>query len=149
MARRLGAIIILICASLLSACAAQRSAPLPAVAPIAQPLPQTPQPAFRAQEGMASWYGQSHHGKRTASGEAFNMESMTAAHRTLPFGTIVRVTHLATNRTVTVRINDRGPFINGRILDLSARSARELGIDRAGVARVRIEPLAPEQTTSR
>lgn len=148
MARRLGAIIILICASLLSACAAQRSAPPPAVAPMAEPLPPRT-PALPSQEGMASWYGQSHHGKRTANGEAFDMEAMTAAHRSLPFGTLVRVTHLATNREVTVRINDRGPFIKDRIIDLSARSARDLGIVQLGVARVRIEPLPPGQTTSR
>lgn len=148
MARRLSAIIILICASLLSACAGQRGAPMPAVTPMIE-LPQSSQSALPKQEGIASWYGQSHHGKRTASGEAFDMEALTAAHRTLPFGTMVRVTHLATNRTVTVRINDRGPFINGRIIDLSARSARELGIVQLGVARVRIEPLAGNQTTSR
>lgn len=149
MARRLSAIIVLICASLLSACAAQRSTPLPAVTPMAEPLPRSPQPALPSQEGMASWYGQSHHGKRTANGEAFDMESLTAAHRSLPFGTMVRVTNLATKRAITVRINDRGPFVQDRIIDLSARSARELGITQAGVARVRIEPLAPEQTTRR
>jgi len=149
MARRLSAIIILICASLLSACAGQRGTTMPAVTHMIEPLPQNSQPALPKQEGIASWYGQSHHGKRTASGEAFDMEALTAAHRTLPFGTIVRVTHLATNRTVTVRINDRGPYINGRIIDLSARSARELGIVQLGVARVRIEPLAANQTTSR
>lgn len=148
MARRLSATIVLICASLLSACAVQRSEPLPVV-PVAEPLPPRSPPALPSQEGLASWYGHSHHGKVTANGEAFDMEAMTAAHRTLPFGTLVRVTHLATNRTVTVRVNDRGPFVPNRIIDLSARSARELGITQSGVARVRIEPLPPEQTTSR
>ena len=149
MARHLSATIILTCASLLSACAVQRSEPLPVVAPVAEPLPPRTPPTLPTQEGLASWYGKTHHGKVTANGEAFDMESLTAAHRSLPFGTEVRVTNLATNRSVTVRINDRGPYVPDRIIDLSARSARELGIAQAGVARVRIEPLPPEQTTSR
>lgn len=144
MARRLSAIMILTGASLLAACADQRATTMPAVT--SAPTPQrlaSPQPVF-TQEGMASWYGQSHHGKKTASGEAFDQEALTAAHRTLPFGTVVRVTHLASNRTVTVRINDRGPYSDGRIIDLSARSAQDLGIAKLGVARVRIEQLAAD-----
>ena len=90
------------------------------------------------QVGMASYYGREHDGRRTASGEVFDMNGMTAAHRTLPFGTRVRVTNLANGREVTVRINDRGPFHRGRILDLSYGAARKLGIVGRGVARVRV-----------
>ncbi len=95
-------------------------------------------PSFR-QVGEASWYGPNFHGKTTASGEKYNMLQMTAAHRTLPFHTLVRVTNLENGRSVVVRINDRGPFLKGRILDLSYKAARELGATRAGVIRVRIE----------
>ncbi|MCI0371484.1 MAG: septal ring lytic transglycosylase RlpA family protein [candidate division NC10 bacterium] len=89
--------------------------------------------------GLASWYGREHHGKRTASGEPFDMGALTAAHRSLPFGTWVRVTHLTTGQTVTVRINDRGPWVGGRVIDLSRRAAQTLGILGDGVARVRLE----------
>ena len=78
--------------------------------------------------GLASWYGKAHHGRRTASGERFDMQALTAAHRTLAFGTIVRVTDVASGRSVNVRINDRGPFGNGRIIDLSYAAARKLGM---------------------
>ena len=91
--------------------------------------------------GIASWYGAAHHGRRTASGEIFDMNAMTAAHRTYPFGTRVRVTDLATGRTVVVRINDRGPFVRGRIIDLSRAAAARLGIVQAGTARVRVERI--------
>lgn len=94
------------------------------------------------QVGWASWYGRKFHGRKTASGERFNMNAMTAAHRTLPFGTKVRVTNLANKRSVIVRINDRGPFARGRIIDLSRRAARVLGYARKGRARVRIEALS-------
>lgn len=92
--------------------------------------------------GEASWYGPGFHGRRTASGETFNQNSLTAAHRTLPFGTRVRVTNLNNNRYVVVRINDRGPFTRGRVIDLSAAAAREIGLDRAGVGPVRVEVLS-------
>ena len=88
--------------------------------------------------GMASYYGREHDGRRTASGEVFDMNGMTAAHRTLPFGTRVRVTNLANGRQVMVRINDRGPFRRGRIVDLSYAAARKLGIVGRGVAKVRV-----------
>jgi rare lipoprotein A len=88
--------------------------------------------------GVASYYGRAHDGRRTASGEIFDMNGMTAAHRTLPFGTHVRVTNLANGRAVTVRINDRGPFRRGRILDLSYGAARKLGIVGRGIAKVRV-----------
>jgi len=91
------------------------------------------------QVGFASWYGPGFHGNRTANGERFNMNALTAAHRTLPFNSYVRVTDLATGRSVVVRINDRGPYTGDRIIDLSARAARDLGITDDGTARVRLE----------
>jgi rare lipoprotein A len=90
------------------------------------------------QLGKATWYGRRHHGGPTASGERFNMHAMTAAHKKLPFGTRVRVTRLATGRSVIVRINDRGPYGKGRIIDLSRKAAARLGMLKAGVVRVRI-----------
>ena len=86
------------------------------------------------QRGVASWYGPGFHGRKTASGERFNTHAMTAAHRTLPFGTRVRVTNERTGRSVVVRINDRGPFAHGRVIDLSKASAQAVGL--SGVARV-------------
>jgi rare lipoprotein A len=91
------------------------------------------------QEGWASYYGTAHHGHRTASGVRFDEHQLTAAHRSLPFGTVVRVTNLDNGRQVTVTINDRGPFKKKRVIDVSSRAARELGFLRAGTARVRIE----------
>jgi len=93
------------------------------------------------QTGMASWYGPKFHNKTTASGEKFDMRKLTAAHRTLPFNTIVRVENLKNGRKVDVRINDRGPFIEGRIIDLSRQAAEKLDMIRDGVVRVRIEVL--------
>lgn len=151
MARRLNAIIVLACAGLLAACAERRGPPAPVVMPTPYPYPygSVQNQAVFTQDGLASWYGKSHHGRTTASGEVFNMDGLTAAHRTLPFGTVVRVTDVATQRMVRVRINDRGPFVAGRIIDLSARAANDLGITRAGVARVKVEQLAVDQTAGR
>jgi len=87
-------------------------------------------------KGLASWYGEEFHGRPTASGERYNMYAMTAAHRTLPFGTRVRVTNLNNGRQVVVRINDRGPWIRGRIIDLSYEGARQLRMVEAGVVPV-------------
>lgn len=95
----------------------------------------------QAEEGMASYYGAGHHGLRTASGERFDQNSLTAAHRTLPFGSEVRVTNLANDRTVVVRVNDRGPRVRSRIIDLSRGAAQRLGMTDDGVARVRIQRL--------
>lgn len=86
--------------------------------------------------GLASFYG---HQSRTASGEKFNPQELTAAHRTLPFGTKVRVTDVATGRSVTVRVNDRGPFIPGRVVDISSSAAETLGISGRGVAKVKLD----------
>ncbi|MDR3496255.1 MAG: septal ring lytic transglycosylase RlpA family protein [Ancalomicrobiaceae bacterium] len=98
-----------------------------------------PAPPATAMEGYASFYGQEHHGSQTASGERFNMHAMTAAHRTLPIGTWVKVTNLLNGKSVVVRINDRGPFVRGRILDVSRNAAVELDFIARGVTRVRIE----------
>jgi len=94
--------------------------------------------------GAASWYGQAFHGRKTASGERFDMRRMTAAHRTLPFGTLLEVTNLANGRTVTVRVNDRGPFSGGRILDLSHAAAEKLGFVGSGTAKVAVRVLGAQ-----
>jgi rare lipoprotein A len=86
--------------------------------------------------GIASWYGANFHGEPTANGETYDMESLTAAHKTLPFNTIVRVVNKDNGRTVTVRINNRGPFVSGRVIDLSRKAAREIDILSAGLAEV-------------
>jgi rare lipoprotein A len=105
--------------------------------PIAK-IPVPSQPTMM-ETGLASWYGSRHHGKRTASGEVFNQEKFTAAHRTLPWGSRVKVTNLANGKSVEVRINDRGPFAQGRIIDVSRAAARVLGIVAQGITTVRIE----------
>jgi rare lipoprotein A len=91
--------------------------------------------------GVASWYGPGFHGKTTANGERYNQNAMTAAHKLLPFNTRLRVTNLANGRSIVVRINDRGPFVADRVIDLSRRAAEQLDIVRSGTARVRLEAL--------
>jgi rare lipoprotein A len=98
--------------------------------------------------GWASWYGPGFHGNMSASGEVFNQHAMTAAHRTLPFGTRVKVTNLDNGQSVVVRINDRGPFSGGRVIDLSAGAARVLGLIQSGTAPVRLEVFGSRQTAS-
>ena len=98
------------------------------------------QPNYRA-VGIASWYGPKFHGKRTANGEIFDQYAVTAAHKTLPLPSKVRVTNLDNGRQLVVRINDRGPFIGDRIIDLSRRSAQLLGVEKVGLASVRLELL--------
>ena len=93
------------------------------------------------QEGIASYYSNDFQGRKTSSGEIFDNSKLTAAHRTFPFGTVVRVTNLATCADVEVRINDRGPVKRERIIDLSLAAARAIGLERAGLAKVRIEVL--------
>jgi peptidoglycan lytic transglycosylase len=103
--------------------------------------PQHPEEAPRVgfeQRGLASWYGPGFDGRATASGEIYDMEAMTAAHRTLAFGSVVEVRNLDNGRVARVRINDRGPFVHGRIIDLSRAAARELGVLVPGTAEVRI-----------
>lgn len=147
----------------LSACAAQQS-PAPDAAPQPEPAPhaaaapaakkaarqsaakkadKTEKTAKFSQTGKASWYGSGFHGKKTANGERFDMNTLTAAHRTLPISSRVRVTNLANGKSVVVRINDRGPYHGNRVMDLSKAAAQELGFIRTGTAQVKIEPLAP------
>lgn len=90
------------------------------------------------QKGEASWYGPGFNGKKTANGETFNMYKLTAAHKKLPFGTKVKVTNLQNGKSVIVRINDRGPFVKGRIIDLSKKAAQQIGLIQAGHAPVSI-----------
>ena len=97
--------------------------------------------------GYASWYGKYFHGKKTANGEVYDMDAMTAAHKELPFNTRVRVVNLRTGKSVVVRINDRGPFIEGRIIDLSRRAAGKLGMFFTGTTKVRVEILPPLKKT--
>ncbi len=93
--------------------------------------------------GVASWYGAKFHGRATANGEVFDMNAISAAHTTLPLPSMVRVTNLENGESLVVRVNDRGPFVNGRIIDLSRAAARELGFEKAGTARVRVRYLGP------
>lgn len=94
---------------------------------------------FYDETGIASWYGSDFHGKNTANGELYDMDTLTAAHRTLPLPVIVRVTNLENGRSLLVRVNDRGPYARGRIIDLSRRSAQLLGVYDRGTARVRVQ----------
>ncbi len=95
------------------------------------------------QTGRASWYGGEFHGRRTANGETFDRHDFTAAHRTLPFGTVLRVTNLRNGRSILVRVNDRGPYVGTRVIDLSYAAAKEIGMTHRGVARVRVEAVEP------
>lgn len=125
-------LLLILFVSMTPACAATR----PAAAPGAEE-----RLAFE-QEGLASYYGQEHHGRRTASGAIFDAGRLTAAHRTLPFGTRVRVTNLDNGRRVVVTVTDRGPFRRERVIDVSRRAAKDLGFLRAGTARVRLEAVS-------
>jgi rare lipoprotein A len=112
--------------------------------PPALPPAGSPRRSFPAQIGKASWYGGEFHGRRTATGERFDQNRLTAASRTLPLGSRARVTNLDNGRSVEVEITDRGPFARGRILDVSRGAARKLGMVEDGTARVRIEPIVGE-----
>jgi len=91
--------------------------------------------------GVASWYGEDFHGKLTANGETYDMHDLTAAHKTLPLGTVLRVTNLDNGKSVKVRINDRGPYIEGRMIDLSFAAAKKLGFSHLGTARVKLQVI--------
>jgi len=99
--------------------------------------------------GIASWYGPKFHGKKTANGEIFNQNAMTAAHPTLPLPSVVRVTNLKTGKQILVRVNDRGPFIDDRMIDLSKRAAKELGYHSNGITKVRVEYVGPAPLTGK
>jgi rare lipoprotein A len=125
---------------LLVACGEKRNVRAAIPSPVVGSLPEV---------GVASWYGHPYHGRASASGEIYDMEQMTAAHRTLPFGTWVRVFNLDNDKTVAVRINDRGPFVDNRVIDLSHAAARAIGMIGPGLARVRLEIMAtPAAVTS-
>jgi rare lipoprotein A len=117
--------------------------PVPPAPSPGDPLPPVtgvPGPGW-TEVGIASWYGNPYHGRATASGEVYDMEARTGAHRTLPFGTRLRVDNLDNGRTATLTVNDRGPFVEGRMLDVSRRIARDLDMLGPGTARVRITVL--------
>jgi rare lipoprotein A len=99
-------------------------------------------------DGIASYYGKEHHGKKTANGETFDMFKLTAAHRSLPFGTQVRVTNLSNQRSVIVRINDRGPYYQGRIIDLSQAAAERLEMIKSGITQVKVEVLDAKKSAA-
>lgn len=104
--------------------------------------------AVYTQRGEASWYGPGFHGRKTASGERFNQHGLTAAHRKLPLGTKARVTNLDNGKSVEVKINDRGPYVRGRIIDLSKAAAERLGMKNAGTTPVRLEVTKPAGTSA-
>lgn len=115
--------------------------PPPAPSPKRSKPPQIPAPAGYIEEGNASWYGVPFNGRRASNGEIYDMYKLTAAHRTLPFETMVRVTNLSNGKSTTVRITDRGPFVDNRIIDLSLAAAREIDSVGPGVVHVRVEVL--------
>jgi rare lipoprotein A len=128
----------------LYSCAA-RPAPRPEIHPVAtvvaQPIPPTATPTPISRIAKASWYGPGLAGKKTTTGEIYNPRALTAASKTLPLGSVVKVMNPQNGKSVTVRINDRGPFVRGRSLDLSQRAAEKIGIIRKGVARVKVSKL--------
>jgi len=121
---------------LAAGCARRSTARPPAPVPVPAKIGST-------ETGIASWYGVPYHGRPSASGEIFDMEKLTAAHRSLPFQTWVEVTNLSNGKQVEVRITDRGPFVRGRIIDLSMAAARQLDMLRAGTAQVRLKVIEP------
>jgi rare lipoprotein A len=133
-------------ALLTSACGRHRAA-----APVPRPIspgPSAPAGPGTAEVGYASWYGDPYHGRRAANGEIYDKNQMTAAHRTLPFETMVKVTNLENNRSTQVRITDRGPFVEGRVIDLSFAAASQIAMIGPGTALVRLEVLPSSQNTA-
>ena len=122
-----------VCLAALISCGGKKRVKLP---------PPTPARVGWTQRGVASWYGHPYHGRRTSNGEVYDMDKLTAAHLSLPFDTWVRVTNLNNNKSVEVRINDRGPFIKRRIIDLSRQGAKRIGMIGPGTARVRVRVVA-------
>jgi peptidoglycan lytic transglycosylase len=130
--------VCLICTVLLSGCVAS-----PRFTSVKYPVTETVKGSF-TEEGIASYYAEEFNGRKTSNGEIYDMNALTAAHQTLPFNTKVRVTNLDNGRSVIVRINDRGPFKDQRIIDLSLEAARSIGMIGPGTARVRIEAVDSE-----
>jgi rare lipoprotein A len=125
--------------------AAVPSAPAPRATPAAPKQPArnpAPLPAGYSEEGVASWYGIPYHGRKAADGEVYDMETLVAAHRVMPFNTWLKVTNLTNNKMVIVRIIDRGPFVDGRIIDLSKAAARQIELLGPGIGRVRLEVIS-------
>jgi rare lipoprotein A len=141
-------------ASGLAACSGPAPSTRPATAMTPPALPVEPPNRFPSvvpsytQVGLASWYGRHFHKKPTASGERYDMNDFTAAHRSLPLDTIVRVTNLTNDVMVLVRINDRGPFAQGRVIDVSRSAARSLGMTKSGIVPVRIDVFDADQTST-
>jgi rare lipoprotein A len=136
----------------LYACAAARPAPAPPLPPpptIAQPIQPSARPTPGVHVVKASWYGPGLAGKKTTSGEAYNPKALTAASKTLPIGSVVKVTNPQNGKSVNVRINDRGPFVPGRSLDLSQRAAEKIGVTHKGVARVKVSKVSKVATPDR
>lgn len=141
---------LLLATGALGACTGPQPAPPPLALqpPTLPPEPPTVYPSSGpsfVQTGLASWYGRDFHRKTTASGERYDMRDLTAAHRSLPLDTVVRVTNLNNNRSVLVRINDRGPFAHGRVIDVSRGAAELLGMTKMGVVPVRVEVFDADQ----
>ncbi len=133
--RRRRIIVVVAVIALSASCARRKQVPKPLA-----PLPGT------VERGIASWYGYPYHGRRAANGEIYDMESLTAAHRTLPFGSWVEVENLNNGRTVQVRITDRGPFVEGRIIDLSHAAAKQIEMIGPGVVPVRLTVIEPPRS---
>jgi rare lipoprotein A len=127
---------VIVVAALVAACAGPQAVKRPTPVPTTPPAPSTTE-----QRGLISWYGHPHHGRPTASGEVYDMHGMTAAHKTLPFGTWLEVENLDGGQTTRVRVNDRGPFVQGRILDVSRSAAVALGMMGSGVIRGRFRVI--------
>ena len=133
--RHLAVAVLLFCSAfLLNGCSRKRVHASNPAQPSAAPL-------VEETTGYASWYGHPYHGRRTSNGETYDMNTMTAAHRTLPFDTVVKVSNLSNGKAVTVRINDRGPFVKDRIIDLSYLAAKQIDMVGPGTARVNLEIL--------
>lgn len=140
MKRRLS--LLMVVALLIAGCAKKKRTPaVPAAPGAAAAMPRVGD----EETGIASWYGHPYHGRRASNGEIYDMDKLTAAHRTLPFGTMVLVENLDNERTVTVRIIDRGPFVEGRVIDLSRAAAQEIRMIGPGTARVRLRVTAVPQ----
>jgi len=140
------AALLIILALLGIGCAHHRPQPVTAPKP---PAPTAEVDKGHTEKGLASWYGDPYHGRATASGEVYDMHRMTAAHRTLPFGTVVKVTRRDTGAEVKVRITDRGPFVRGRIIDLSYAAAKKIDLVSDGVAPVKIKVVGFEEPTKK
>lgn len=149
-------LLVFLCCVLLAPACASKKAPVTKAPDATQPRQKASQKPYTVmgqryeplkthegfvQSGIASWYGKDFHGKKTSNGEIYDMHAMTAAHKTLPLGVFVKVRNTANGSETVVRVNDRGPFVKGRIIDLSYSAAKKLGVDIAGTAPVRIEAL--------